>query len=156
MNAVEIAWVAGIIEGEGTILVPGGGQYPSVRVAMTDEDVVRRLHSITGLGRVVPRKKGQPHFKPQWQWHVCSRREVARLLCAVAPLMGSRRTARIAEAADRLARPPRNIGQRPTTPHGTATRARHHYRNGEKPCEPCRLAINADTVRRQAKRRNAS
>lgn len=34
------------------------------------------------------------------------------------------------------------------TPHGTSAAARRHYRHGEKPCEPCRAAANADKVER--------
>ena len=37
-------------------------------------------------------------------------------------------------------------------PHGTEARARRHYRTGEKPCEPCRLAANAAHVYRLAVR----
>jgi len=29
-----------------------------------------------------------------------------------------------------------------TAPHGTTAKARWHWRHGEKPCEPCRLAEN--------------
>jgi hypothetical protein len=31
---------------------------------------------------------------------------------------------------------------RATAPHGTASAARRHWRHGEKPCEPCRVASN--------------
>jgi hypothetical protein len=37
-------------------------------------------------------------------------------------------------------------------PHGTEARARRHYRTGERPCEPCRLAANAAHVYRAAVR----
>jgi hypothetical protein len=33
-------------------------------------------------------------------------------------------------------------GPRPTAPHGTPAAARRHWRHGEKPCEPCRVAAN--------------
>lgn len=38
-------------------------------------------------------------------------------------------------------------------PCGTATAAKRHYANGERPCEPCRAAANADqAAKRQAAR----
>ena len=42
-------------------------------------------------------------------------------------------------------------------PCGTATACKRHYRNGEKPCEPCRLAGKAaqEEYRRQ-RRGNAA
>ena len=36
--------------------------------------------------------------------------------------------------------------------HGTEARARRHWRAGEKPCEPCRLASNAAHIYRSAVR----
>lgn len=35
---------------------------------------------------------------------------------------------------------PGSPGPAPTRGHGTAARARKHYRDGEKPCEACREA----------------
>jgi len=40
--------------------------------------------------------------------------------------------------------------------HGTEARARRHYRAGEKPCEPCRLAANRAHVYRVAVRAMAA
>jgi hypothetical protein len=52
MTATDIAWLAGIIEGEGTF---GRKGHPAgqVRVQMTDEDVIDRLHSLTGVGQSI-------------------------------------------------------------------------------------------------------
>lgn len=36
--------------------------------------------------------------------------------------------------------------------HGTPARAKQHYREGEKPCEPCRRAHNAAKARRDARK----
>ena len=42
-------------------------------------------------------------------------------------------------------------------PCGTATAAKRHYANGEKPCEPCRVAANAEqAASRQARREKAA
>ncbi len=42
-------------------------------------------------------------------------------------------------------------------PCGTATAAKRHYANGEKPCEPCRVAANeAQAAKRQARQEKAA
>lgn len=47
MDQVDIAWVAGILEGEGSFDFRGRIKgYPAIRVAMADEDVV----GILGVG----------------------------------------------------------------------------------------------------------
>jgi hypothetical protein len=42
---VEIAWLAGIIEGEGSFDFQEGGS-PKIKVKMTDEDVIKHISSI--------------------------------------------------------------------------------------------------------------
>jgi len=51
MTAPEAAWLAGILEGEGSFL---SGKSIAIQVTMTDLDVLERLQPITGLGRVLP------------------------------------------------------------------------------------------------------
>ena len=47
----------------------------------------------------------------------------------------------------------RRPGQRhDVRPHGTEAGARRHWRAGERPCEPCRLASNAAHIYRSAVR----
>lgn len=110
MDAIEIAWLAGLIEGEGCIFVPvlptAHTKYPMIRVAMTDEDIVRRCYEITNVGKFGPLSHSIDGRKPVWKWQVSKRKDVARILCAVAPLMGERRREKIAVAAERLALKP--------------------------------------------------
>lgn len=102
MDQVDIGWVAGIIEGEGTICSrprKNGSTY--VEVLMTDEDTIQRLHSITEMGH----KRG-PYFrenrKPFWVWHVADSSDVARLLGAIYPIMSQRRQEVIGQAVEHL------------------------------------------------------
>jgi hypothetical protein len=91
----EIAWAAGLFEGEGTL-----GSFPhgwALAVQMTDEDVIRRFAEFVGVGHV-----GGPYGpypgrgKVCWTWHT-SRREHVLSFCALfGPLMGERRAARMA------------------------------------------------------------
>lgn len=61
MTDTDIAWVAGLLEGEGyfgcriaTTKNRPGKAYLQVRICvnMTDEDVLRRAQSITGAGHI--------------------------------------------------------------------------------------------------------
>lgn len=107
INETQLAWIAGILEGEGSFVekhVKKGGRnyyYAKIQCGMTDEDVVRRLHTLTGVGNVngpsVPRKAGH---KPMWHWSVGAQADVIPLLRALKPLMGKRRSEKIAYLLD--------------------------------------------------------
>jgi hypothetical protein len=101
MNDVETAWVAGIVEGEGSIfahrIVRGGRAYiyPRLAVSMTDQDILLRLQAVTGVGCIYgPYETG---FKPKWAWHVTAKADARALLIVIRPYMGIRRTAKIDE-----------------------------------------------------------
>lgn len=99
----EIAWVAGLFEGEGNI---GWGRRGglTLRVQMTDEDVVRRLHATVVVGTVTgPYWDGDQRHKESWRWAVSGpgARELAERLL---PFMGARRSARLQEGLERWRR----------------------------------------------------
>lgn len=90
----ELYWAAGIIEGEGSFGAYGPKKNkPRVSVNMTDEDVIRRLHSVLGVGKVY----GPKHYgnKPRWDWTVERRAEAVGLMMTLYPLMGQRRREKI-------------------------------------------------------------
>jgi hypothetical protein len=102
VTEVETAWLAGLIEGEGCIWVQkwthrGRYAYPGLRLAMTDEDVVRKAHTMSGVGTF--RRWHPPSFsqhQPQWVWTVLGVR--AFEVCdQVYPHLGERRRAKIDE-----------------------------------------------------------
>lgn len=100
MRDTDIAWLAGIIEGEGTIIIPSDKKLQvNIIVGMTDKDVVQRCHEITGIGtfRSSWTKQGN---KQNYKWCVYKQKDVARILLAIVPLMGERRKKRIEEAAE--------------------------------------------------------
>lgn len=91
----NLAWLAGILEGEGTFRLHQERQ-PCVTVAMTDEDVIRRAHEVAGVGNVrgpyTPKGK-----KPFWVWTVAKSCDAYALSVAVYPWLCSRRRAKIRE-----------------------------------------------------------
>ena len=98
MTEAEVAWVAGILEGEGcwSKRSQGRGDGWDVVVAMSDEDVVYRLQSVTGIGRV-NKERSQQGRKDMWDWSVCRKEHREWLTDLVYPWMGSRRKAKIDE-----------------------------------------------------------
>lgn len=104
MNAAETAWLAGIIEGEGTIVWHAVNSV-AINVFMTDEDVLQRCHAVSGVGtlRGPYTATRRPSQKPIWKWSVTRADDVVTFLTAIRPWMGQRRTARIDLALDRLA-----------------------------------------------------
>jgi hypothetical protein len=97
-NEVDVAWLAGLYEGEGTLAAvkARGAPVETARswvlsITMNDEDVIRRAHAVAGLGRVrISRQPGYP-----WRWNVCARDEVLVVVLRLLPYLGSRRTARV-------------------------------------------------------------
>jgi hypothetical protein len=50
LSVVEIAWAAGLFDGEGTATICGGQRRLAVKMA--DEESVRRFHAAIGVGKV--------------------------------------------------------------------------------------------------------
>lgn len=97
MTDAETAWVAGLIEGEGYI--GWTNRQAVIAVKMTDLDVLERLQSWTGFGRIHSLRyyEGRDDCKPQWTWRVGGRRDFIELARAIEPYMLARRGARIRE-----------------------------------------------------------
>jgi hypothetical protein len=70
----------------------------------TDEDVLRNLHKMLGIGHVHgpydgrTRKGKFANAKPYWAWMVTKKNDAARLAQALYPYMGQRRRGQIATA----------------------------------------------------------
>lgn len=91
----KIAWAAGLFEGEGSIMLvhQRGWWVPLLSLGMTDEDVVRRYHSIVGRGAVrgpVKRANRKPMFNWRANGWYCS----DEILTAFLPHLGKRRGSR--------------------------------------------------------------
>lgn len=69
MTDCEIAWAAGLFEGEGCITICKRECRPTARINMTDEDVIRRFHAIVGIGKVYGPYQSAGNRKPYWTWY---------------------------------------------------------------------------------------
>lgn len=96
---------------------------------MTDEDVIRRLHELTGKGRVISSVRNPGRWKPSWRWQVQRAADVVEIVTLIEPMMGARRKRRIAEI---LASAP---ARREPPAHGTNSKYRYGCR-----CDACKAA----------------
>ena len=93
MNREDLVWLAGLLEGEGAFDLHRG-KYPRIRLGMKDRDVVGRAATLMG-GKVRLSLKPAPNAA---MWHVeVSGTKAYALMEQLLPLMGARRSAKIAE-----------------------------------------------------------
>jgi len=96
-NTRELAWAAGLFEGEGWITSGGiGGAKCILGLSMTDEDAVQRFRDALGFGSIYLVDKG-PGCKVQYRWVVQSFEKVQAALAMMWFGWGQRRRARAAE-----------------------------------------------------------
>lgn len=95
----NLAWAAGLFEGEGCFSTRMTGKKDRgicARLKMSDEDVVRRFYTVVGLGNM-----NGPYFapkkKPVWIWQTGSFEVVQAIMAMLWPWLHSRRRARIKE-----------------------------------------------------------
>lgn len=99
MKREDVAWAAGLFEGEGSFVLT---RYPTrlcphVALQMTDEDVVRRFASVLGFGTISVRQPRRDGYKTAWLWQT-SRFETFQATGAMFwPWLGNRRRQRWAE-----------------------------------------------------------
>jgi hypothetical protein len=91
----EIAWAAGLFEGEGTITICGGSLH--LRVQMTDLEVLERFCQIVGTGKIygpyTTQFKDGFNRKPRWTW-VCYGPLARATYLTLSPWLSPRRLAR--------------------------------------------------------------
>jgi len=104
LEDIDLMWVVGLLEGEGSFYVAshGGQLRPKVVCNMTDEDVISRLHITTGIGSVSVYKYKRPNCKDAYHWQVAAVQDVLALCKLVRPHMGKRRQGQIDNVLSRL------------------------------------------------------
>lgn len=153
-HEVEIAWAAGLFEGEGSITIQRSGDRGRLRVrftlAMTDEDVVRRFQCILGCGSVYGPKMKKGATKPQWTYYVGRPEQIQRIAGLFRPYLGERRLAKLDECLSAYsAQPPRGNWQREKThcPRG------HEYTEENTVRYPSQYARRCKTCEREQGKR---
>ncbi len=109
-SATDIAWAAGLFEGEGCFTQGHGNDATRTHlfriiVVSTDLDVLERFKRVLGVGRISPVKhRLRPHHKQQWRYDLGASVEVLRCVELLYPYLGIRRRARADELASELRR----------------------------------------------------
>lgn len=99
MRTLELAWLAGLLEGDGCFHL-SQGRYPLLVLGMTDRDTVERAQEVCGgVGSISERPAGTKGYKPMWRWDVCSVDAIA-VMMTVYGMMSTRRQARIREVIE--------------------------------------------------------
>lgn len=99
---MEIAWIAGIVEGEGCIVVQPSSKTLRLSIEMTDLDVLQKAQRIFGPdARLSKRtvKLSNPKWRDRYILHLCGSR-LMQWLMTIYPLMGNRRKAKIEQAIE--------------------------------------------------------
>lgn len=117
----NLAWCAGIVEGEGYIGVRRTGTKGSlslvVSIEMSDQDVILRFAKYIGMGTVAgPFRRNSPaHHKPTWTYGVYGYQAYG-LLIAILPWLCQRRQAKaLSGIKEWLERPGRGVTSRKLT-----------------------------------------
>ena len=96
----EIAWLAGLLEGEGsfTLRRTGKGKYntPAIDISLTDKDVLTRAAHLLGTqpSRAYKFKNSKEHHKPHYACRLAGRRAVGWMMTLFS-FLGERRRQRI-------------------------------------------------------------
>lgn len=94
-TAIDLAWAAGVFDGDGCIDL-SDYRSPRCTLIMTDDDVVRRFHTIIGTGSVsfVPGRKGR---KDAWRWTASGFRSGQYVIAVLWHQLGERRRTKALE-----------------------------------------------------------
>ncbi len=104
INRVDLAWLAGLMEGEGTFYLnnqhPHRSEtylYPKVVIGMTDEDIIKRVHQIMRFGKVWGPYRPPSRSQHQASWHWLPRKSTEALatMKLLQPHLGQRRQEQI-------------------------------------------------------------
>jgi hypothetical protein len=94
-DARDLAWIAGLLEGEGSFIAnrSGGSSYPVIKVEMCEQEVIERAAGLldTTVWFVPPGTEG---WRPTYVAQIAGHR-AAEWMRALRPYMGRRRTAAI-------------------------------------------------------------
>jgi hypothetical protein len=141
----EVAYCAGLFEGEGSIAVYRKyGVF--IHIKMTDLEPLEKFMSIMGGSICGPyqakrlRVDGGP-MKPVWYYRVGSWVKVIRIANLMLPWLGPRRSAKITEVLSHAPEHPRGTLACPPAPIATYLGYSRHRQLGIPVCQVCRESV---------------
>ncbi len=103
-NDVDVAWAAGLFEGEGCLYTTGKTGI-TAQVCMTDQDVIQKFRDILGFGNIegpIRDKHFKEHYKDQYRWRTSNKNSIDIIYQLFLPYLGSRRRGKFEELRYRL------------------------------------------------------
>jgi len=103
-KSIDIAWAAGLFEGEGTIYFSNSISKYRLGLKMTDEDVMEKFFNIVKLGNLYgpytpkDKKLNGENRKDFWLWQCWKPSDVHVILKLLLPYFGKRRAEKTIEA----------------------------------------------------------
>ena len=83
LSATEAAYVAGIVDGEGTITLTrthrDEGRRPVVSISSTELPLLQYIHSVIGAGRITGKVTTRDHHSPSFAYVISGRQALALL-----------------------------------------------------------------------------
>lgn len=97
----ELAWAAGFFEGEGCFFLHkqrnGRIRRGTATLSNTDFDVLKRFHTIIGVGKIYKVNMKNSKYKQAWQWRLSAREQFDYFASLVEPYLGKRRLEKLNE-----------------------------------------------------------
>lgn len=109
LTEVDVAWMAGLLEGEGSFVKRKVGGLPAISIQMTDEDVIARLADMWGVKYHRSTDSRNPDWKPCFSCAIRGSNAV-EVMKLVVPHMGARRSKKIRSLMDEWEATERTIG----------------------------------------------
>jgi hypothetical protein len=106
-SEADLGYLAGLLDGEGSISLRSYGQYWRVRVNKMDKEIIDWLATI---GRTTSRQAQGGNRKDMWEWSLADQEDVSDLLSAVLPYL------KIRTQRDKALRTVANISTRGAPP----------------------------------------
>lgn len=100
LSTVQLAWAAGVLEGEGCFYCPplNTSRGIALIVEMTDYDVMVKLYNLFGVGIISKVKRKTVNGKDTMRWSASGGHAMS-IMYTVYPFMGERRQEKIRECA---------------------------------------------------------
>ena len=99
LTPVDASYIAGLIDGEGTITLTrklrGGNRQLIVSVSSTEINLLQHIKEVTGVGRITGKRTYQPHHTPSFTYAVGNRQALI-ILQQITPYLRSYKAERAA------------------------------------------------------------
>lgn len=163
LKDTNIAWFAGIFEGEGCIHRPDKRhKIVHLSLRMTDRDTVEKVNALFPMPNGIhSRTQTGKGYKLLWEWSCAKGDTIVNILNLILPYLSERRTKRARILIEYIeTRPDRHYWSSKThCPHGHEYTPENTYRSpcgrGGRMCRTCQKASNARKSRERTETRNA-